>query len=119
MTIIYRGLPFFLAMLVFVAIGVEVAAKAHAATPSDDVQGLLKQGEKLNSEGKQDEALKLYQQVLEKSPNSYQAHIESGIALDLKGNYSGAREHLRKAIELAPADQKNRAMRVMAFSYAF
>jgi len=70
MRIIYRGLPFLLAMLVFVAIGIEAAAKAQAAAPSDDVQGLLKQGQKLNSEGKQDEALKLYQQVLEKSPNS-------------------------------------------------
>jgi len=95
------------------------AVLAQTAAPPDDVQVLLKEGQKLNSEGKQDEALKLYQQVLEKSPNSYQAHVESGIALDLKGNYSEAREHLRKAIELAPADQKNRAMRVMAFSYAF
>ena len=51
-------------MLVFLAIGIEAAAKAQAAAPLDDVQGLLKQGEKLNSEGKQDEALKLYQQVL-------------------------------------------------------
>jgi tetratricopeptide (TPR) repeat protein len=95
------------------------AVLAQTAAPPDDVQALLKQGQKLNSEGKQDEALKLYQQVLEKSPNSYQAHVESGIALDLKGNYSEAREHLQKAIELAPADQKNRAMRAMAFSYAF
>jgi tetratricopeptide (TPR) repeat protein len=89
------------------------------ATPSDETQALVKQGQKLNSEGKQDEALKLYQQVLEKSPNSYQAHLESGIALDLKGNYAAAREHLKKAIEVAPPDQKNRAMRVMAVSYVF
>jgi tetratricopeptide (TPR) repeat protein len=41
------------------------------------------------------------------------------VALDLKGDYAAAREHLKKAIELAPADQKNRALRVMAFSYAF
>lgn len=80
---------------------------------------LIKQGQKLNSEGKQDEALKLYGQILEKSPNSYQANLESGIALDLKGDYSAAREHLKKAIDVAPADQKNRALRVMAFSYAF
>lgn len=119
MRIIYRGLPFLLAMLVFVAIGIEAAAKAQAAAPSDDVQGLLKQGQKLNSEGKQDEALKLYQQVLEKSPNSYEAHLQSGIALDLKGDYTAGREHLKKAIELAPPDQRNRALRTMAVSYAF
>jgi hypothetical protein len=41
------------------------------------------------------------------------------VALDLKGDYAAAREHLQKAIDVAPADQKNRALRVMAFSYAF
>ena len=94
------------------------AARAQGA-PSDDAQVLVKQGQKLNSEGKQDEALKLYKRALETSPNSYEAHLESGVALDLKGDYAAAREHLKKAIEVAPADQKNRALRVMAFSYAF
>jgi tetratricopeptide (TPR) repeat protein len=93
-------------------------AMAQAAI-SEDAQALVKQGQKLNSEGKQDEALKLYQEALEKSPNLYEAHLESGISLDLKGDYAAAREHLKKAIEVAPGDQKNRAMRVMAFSYAF
>jgi tetratricopeptide (TPR) repeat protein len=95
------------------------AAMAQTAAPSDDVQDLIKQGKQLSSEGKQDEALKLYKQALEKSPNSYQANVESGVALDLKGDYSAAREHFKKAIDVAPADQKNRAMRTMAVSYAF
>jgi tetratricopeptide (TPR) repeat protein len=95
------------------------AARAQMAAPSGDAQALVKQGQKLNSEGKQDEALKLYKQVLETSPNSYEAHLETGVSLDLKGDYAAAREHLKKAIELAPPDQKNRALRVMAFSYAF
>jgi tetratricopeptide (TPR) repeat protein len=94
-------------------------ASAQTAAPSDDQQALVKQGQKLSNEGKQDEALKLYKQVLERSPNSYEGHLESGVALDLKGDYAAAREHLKKAIEAAPADQKNRALRVMAFSYAF
>ncbi len=94
------------------------AARAQAA-PSDDAQALVKQGQKLNSEGKQDEALKLYNQALQMSPNSYEAHQESGVALDLKGDYAAARVHLKEAIEVAPADQKNRALRVMAISYAF
>jgi len=95
------------------------AAKAQASAPSVDVQALVKQGQKLNSEGKQDEALELYKQALEKSQNSYEAHLESGVALDLKGDYAAAREHLQKAIDVAPPDQKNRALRVMAFSYVF
>jgi tetratricopeptide (TPR) repeat protein len=80
---------------------------------------LVKQGEKLNSEGKQDEALALYRQALEVSPDLYEAHLESGIALDLKGNYAEARQHLTKAVELAPAKAKQQALRAMAFSYAF
>ncbi len=114
----YRVAPILLAIVMSIT-GIAQAAQAQAAAPSDDALALVKQGQKLNSEGKQDEALKLYQQALEKSPNSYEAHLESGIALDLKGDYAAAREHLKKAIDVAPADQKNRALRVMAFSYAF
>jgi tetratricopeptide (TPR) repeat protein len=95
-----------------------MAAQAQVA-PTADAQALVKQGQKLNSEGKQDEALKLYQQAQEMSPNLYEAHLESGVALDLKGDYTAAREHLKKAIELAPVGQKNRALRIMAISYAF
>jgi tetratricopeptide (TPR) repeat protein len=115
----YRGIAILLAVLVVGVTCVEQAARAQAAGPSDGAQALVKQGQKLNSEGKQDEALKLYKQVLDKDPNSYQAHLESGMALDLKGDYAAAREHLKKAIDVAPADQKNRALRVMASSYAF
>src|SRR3984893_5854927 len=80
---------------------------------------LVKQGEKLNGEGKQDEALALYSKALEQSPTSYEAHLEAGVALDLKGEYQEARKHLAKAIEVAPADVKPQALRAMAMSYAF
>jgi tetratricopeptide (TPR) repeat protein len=115
----YRGVPILLATLVAVVTCVGQAAMAQSAAPSDNAQALVKQGQKLNNQSKQDEALKVYQQVLEKSPNSYEAHLESGVALDLKGDYTAAREHLKKAIEVAPAKEKNRARRVMAFSYVF
>jgi Flp pilus assembly protein TadD len=58
-------------------------------SPSDDAQVLVKQGQKLNNEGKQDEALVVYKQALEKSPNSYEAHLESGVALDPEGRLRG------------------------------
>ena len=102
-----------------VAVFMGQAARAQAAAAADDALALVKQGQKLNSDGKQDEALKLYAQAIKKSPNLYEAHLESGVALDLKGDYAAARAHLKKAIDVTPADQKNRALRVMAFSYAF
>jgi tetratricopeptide (TPR) repeat protein len=107
-----------LAALIVSVTGLGQPAAAQVS-PSAEAQALVKQGQKLNSEGKQDEALKLYRKALDTSPNMYEAHLESGVALDLKGDYAAAREHLKKAIEVAPADQKNRALRVMAISYGF
>ena len=114
----YRELLVLLGTLVMAVTFASRVAKAQA-TESPEAQALVKQGRKLNSEGKQDEALKLYKQALEISPNLYEAHLESGMTLDLKGDYAAARVHLEKAIEVAPADQKNRALRTMAVSYAF
>lgn len=86
---------------------------------ASDALGLVKQGQKLNSEGKQDEALALYQQALKLSPDLYEAHLAAGVALDLKGDYEEARHHLAKAIELASLETKAQALRAMAMSYAF
>jgi tetratricopeptide (TPR) repeat protein len=41
------------------------------------------------------------------------------VALDLKGEYAKAQEHLTKAVEVAPADSKEQALRALAFSYTF
>ncbi len=90
-----------------------------AQTSAPAALDLVKQGQKLNGEGKQDDALALYHQALALSPNLYEAHLASGIALDLKGDYAAARDQLAKAIEVAPADSKQQALRAMAVSYAF
>ena len=70
----YRGVPILLTMFAAGVTCMGRAASAQAA-PSDDAQALVKQGQKLNSEGKQDEALKLYQQALERANNPNQAQI--------------------------------------------
>ena len=88
-------------------------------TPSADPNELVKQARKLNSEGKQDAALALYAQALERSPDLFDAHLGAGVALDLQGNYKDARKHLARAIELAPDGSKNQALMAMAVSYAF
>jgi tetratricopeptide (TPR) repeat protein len=99
----------------FVFIGSLFAQSASTSTPQD----LVKQGEKLSSEGKQDQALALYRKALQSSPNLYQAHLAAGAALDLKGQYANARGEFSKAIDLAPPESKVQALRAMAFSYAF
>jgi tetratricopeptide (TPR) repeat protein len=91
-------------------------AAPSASSPALD---LVKQGQKLNGNGKQDEALALYEKALKDSPNLYEAHLASGVALDLKGQFGEARAHLNKALEVASADQKQQALRTLAMSYAF
>ena len=88
-------------------------------TTAPSALDLAKQAQKLNSEGKQDEALALYRQALAQVPSLYEAQLGSGIALDLQGHYQEARQHLAKAIEIANPNQKAQALRSMAMSYAF
>jgi tetratricopeptide (TPR) repeat protein len=106
----------------FLALFVPAAlvAQAPAAAPSaSEAAELLKQGRKLNGEGKQDEALVLYRRALSLSPALADVHLAIGVALDLKGDYAEARQHIAKGIELADAKSKAAALKTMAMSYAF
>jgi tetratricopeptide (TPR) repeat protein len=80
---------------------------------------LVQQGQKLSRDGKQDEALALYDRALEKSPDLYEAHLAAGAALDLKGDYQQAHYAFVKAIDAAPPDSQQQAKRAMAISFVF
>ena len=97
------------------------SAQQPAAPPPapGSAADLVQRGQKLSHDGKFDDALALYRQALDKSPDLYEAHLSAGMALDLKGEYTEAREHFNKAIEVAPADSKAQALRSMAVSYVF
>jgi len=82
-------------------------------------QDRIEQARKLNAEGKQGLALALYEEVLEKTPDSFDANLGAGVVLDLDGQYAKARKYLTKAIAVAPAQSKPRALTAMAISYAF
>jgi tetratricopeptide (TPR) repeat protein len=80
----------------------------------------VKQGQQLMRDGKMQEALALYRQTLQTSPNSVPANIAAGSVLDLMGNGEEARKYFAKAIELADSpESKASAERAMAISYAF
>src|SRR5271165_1190496 len=95
------------------------ASPPPSSNKTNDALDLVKQGQKLNSEGEQDEALALYAHALQLSPDLYQAQLAAGMALDLEGKYQVARLRLEKAIATATAAQKVQALRTMAVSYAF
>jgi len=109
-------LLFSLVFIAVVCLGQDATQPAPAPGSAAD---LVQRGLKLSREGKQDDALALYEQALGRDPNSYQAQLESGIALDLKGEYAKAQEHFNKAVEIAPAESKEQALRSLTFSYAF
>jgi tetratricopeptide (TPR) repeat protein len=71
-------------------------------------------------EGRLDDALALYSQALQTSPNSLPANIAAGSVLDLLGQGAEARQHFGKAIQVADTPElKAMAERAMAMSYAF
>jgi tetratricopeptide (TPR) repeat protein len=71
-------------------------------------------------QGKLDEALALYRQTLQTSPDSVAANNAAGVVLDLMSQGTEARKYFAKAIEVAPNPQsKAGAQRAMAMSYAF
>jgi tetratricopeptide (TPR) repeat protein len=90
----------------------------HSYPPGSPLD-LVQKGQKLSREGKQDEALALYRQAMEKLPDLYEAHLGAGMALDLKGDYAEARKELQKAIDHAGPETMAQALRSMAISYAF
>lgn len=90
-----------------------------AAEPLSESAKLVKDAQKLTSDGKLDEALSTYSKAVESSPKDADAHLGMGVVLDLQGNYPAARKHLSEALALATGNVKERALRTMAFSYAF
>lgn len=105
--------------LVFLGFAAFCSAQQPTPPAPGSPEDFVQQGDKLSHEGKQDEALAVYNKVIDKSPDVYGAQLGAGIALDLKGDYAAAQEHFKKAIEVAPTDSKQQAQRALAFSYAF
>ena len=105
----------------FLVLSVSVArVLAQAPGGQEQQPEFIKQGQQLMREGKLDDALTLYSQTLQTSPNSLPANIAAGSLLDLLGEGAEARQHFGKAIQVADTPElKAMAQRAMAISYAF
>jgi tetratricopeptide (TPR) repeat protein len=105
--------------LAFAAVSYSTAF-AQGPTGQQEQPEFLKQGRQLMQEGKLQEALTLYQETLQSSPDSRPANIAAGSVLDLMGKGEEARKHFQKAIDTADsAEHKAIAERAMAMSFAF
>jgi tetratricopeptide (TPR) repeat protein len=93
-----------------------LCSAAAAQAPED----LVRQGRALMTQGKHEEAERLYRQALHLSPRSFEAVRALGVLLDLKGQYPEARKHLQVAIDVAPTPTvRNQATFDLALSYVF
>ena len=102
--------------LVTIVVAVVVSSAASLVCAQAD---LVSQARRLDLDGKQDAAITLYRQALDRSPDSFDAHYGIARALDLVGNYEEARRHFARAIELGSEGAKDQALRMMGVSYAF
>ena len=97
-------------------------ANLFAQTPSGQQQQpeFIKQGQQLMRDGKLEDALALYRQTLQTSPDSLPANIAAGSVLDLMGRGEEARRYFQKGVDTADSSEhKAMAQRAMAMSYAF
>jgi tetratricopeptide (TPR) repeat protein len=91
-----------------------------AQPPGGPQPEFVRQGQQFMRQGKLDEAIQLYRREVAAAPDSVPANNAVGVALDLAGHGTEAREYFAKAIEAAPTPQaKAFAERAMAMSWAF
>src|SRR5207248_4418170 len=102
--------PIALGIIVILLSTASVLAQAPAQQQQPE---FVKQGQQLMREGKPEEALALYRQTLQTSPNSVPANLAAGSVLDIMGSEE-AREYFTKAIDVADTpEHKAGARRAM------
>lgn len=107
------------ALALLVALCVSAAAPLALAQPPPDASALVQKGRRLVADGKLAEGLTFYEQALVAQPRLADAHLATGIVLDLMGRYAEARRHLTQAIEQASPELKANTLGAMAISFAF
>lgn len=113
-------------------IAASIGLHAQAQTPAPQGQApqaqagaapvdpLVREGQQLVRNGQYEAALEQFRKAIAATPNSFAAHLQSGIVLDLMGRYAEARQFIQKAIDRAPTPENGvSARRAMAMSYAF
>ena len=91
-----------------------------AGPQAQDPDVLVRQGRTLVSQGKLEEAERLYRQAIALSPRSFDASRALGVLLNLRGQYPEARTHLERAQKVAPTPTvRHQIMADIALSFAF
>lgn len=95
-----------------------LAQAQQAADPAKQSPRLLEALKVLGS-GNVDEAVAALRKVVAAEPQSFDAHLGLGRALDMQGNHAEARKHFEHAVSLATDQNRNQALVALATSWAF
>ncbi len=105
--------------------GVATGLLAQGSAPKDSTQPakdplqLVAEGRKMVSSGKLDEGMASIDKALATDPKLFEGLLAKGIALDIKGDYPGARKFLEDANSVAHDDARDPVFTAIAVSYVF
>jgi tetratricopeptide (TPR) repeat protein len=71
------------------------------------------------AQGKVEDAIERFRAAVAADPQRYEAHESLGLALDQQGKTTEAREHLERALALAPENRRNGLLATIGTSLAF
>jgi tetratricopeptide (TPR) repeat protein len=106
-----------LALHIPLAITLVLAGAPQA--PADAAKQAVAQARKLIQSGDIAGAVAMLEKTVASAPQSFDAHLALGRALDLEGDHKTARRHLEQAIALATDANRNQALASMGISWAF
>jgi Flp pilus assembly protein TadD len=87
--------------------------------PADETKQNLTLAQKMIQSGDVAGAVTFLQKIVTSAPQSSEAHLALGRALDLNGDHKTARRHLEQAISLSTDATRNQALASMGVSWAF
>lgn len=86
---------------------VEVSLKkAEGVVVSEEIEEELERGNKFFDEGKYEEAVEVYEKILEKNPDVYVINKNIGNCYFKQENYEKAEEYYQRVLEKSPSDSK-------------
>lgn len=91
---------------------------AQSSAAKDPLQ-LVAEGRKMIASGKVDEGMASIDKALATDPKLFEGLLAKGIALDIKGDYPGARKFLDDANSVAQDDARDPVFTAIAVSYVF
>src|SRR5512143_1082141 len=100
-------------------LAVSALLPAQAPPPQPRPLALAQEADKLLRGGNLPGAIARFRTAVSADPKLFEARLGLGRALDLAGDYRGARAQLEQAIQVASDDQRNAALMATAISYAF